>query len=160
VGRRGRGSFASLIIFLLLAGIKDLNTKFFTDLVFFNYRLLVKLFGKPETDCTTCFGLKFEFDRIFPISDQTEPVNRDRTPAVLAFRLVKITLWGTRALLASSSLLEIIYRREQIRTCCTLYIAPMKDIRFSRVKVKHQRSDWSRNLTKFAEASCGDFFIF
>ena len=39
--------------------------------------------GKPvRTDCTVAFEFKFEFDRFRPVSGQTGPVYRNRTPPV------------------------------------------------------------------------------
>ena len=49
----------------------------------------VKPAGKPvQTDYTAAFEFKFEFDRFRPVSGQTRPVYRNRTPSVWPDRSV------------------------------------------------------------------------
>ena len=59
-----------------------------------------------ETGITVGFEFKFEFDRFLPVTGQTGPVSRNRTPAVRSKRSDKKTLAATYAAWQSVTLIQ------------------------------------------------------
>ena len=77
-------------LFSILCGHLNLNQK--RKKIEFD-RLPIKPTGKPvRTVCTAAFEFKFDFDRFGPVSGQTGPVYRYRTPPVWPDRSVALTL--------------------------------------------------------------------
>ena len=84
-------------LFSIFCGHLNLNQK----IIFFEFgRLPVKPTGKPvkptgtlvRTVCTMDFEFKFDFDRFGPVSGQTGPVYRYRTPPVWPDGSLALTL--------------------------------------------------------------------